>query len=1030
MNDTKNPPKPRPYVKKLESSIKGAVVAQPGRKTLILGPNGCHRAGQLILMHDGSVRAVEEIGVGDALAGPEGAREVISLCRGTAPMFEIAPIKGDAFVVNGAHVLTLVYCASTPDRGTTEGQLIDVAVNEWVTWPAWRKNLYKLVRSAVGEFAGAATATPLDPYFLGALLGDGSLTRGVEITKPDPEIADLARSEAQRWGLTPVPVIKQGQISGWRISAQRGVSNPILDVLRDLRVWGTTSGERFVPESFRRGSMHTRLGVLAGLLDTAGHLEGTSTFDYISQSKRLADDVVFIARSAGLSAYVKPCEKRDQNGSGGTYYRVSVGGETWIVPTRIKRKRARAWDVPVTGRKGGHKNALRVGFQISPLGDEEPFFGFTLDGDGRYLLGDFTVTHNSGKSAVVNALEAAGSGRVSDVAGRPLLAKDADLSMLSHADRVWSEAHLSDGSKAIWELSKGHRAKRTGPEIAFPLRGVRDAILGSPETARKWVLEQAGEAITWGEIVSLVPESLKKRLESIAGGDSAIAHNPATDLSLALEEARKRVREANAEAKAHRAVTAPPGPPASDEEVAKYEAIIKGWEARGAAPAIDATREALVAARENAEALAKLIAHSEGELAKIGDLTPTTVLRTAAVTVVEAMAAKRTPSCWICGGKCDPSTIATRAVVGRVQITADASAAKRRLDLEFTLREANADLVAARREVERLAAEEARIERLAKSSTVQATPLPIPLEDARNLLRGAYDRRAGWAAARRAEEKALEAEREGVEWSQLADALGKALGILVEKARAAFEARVQKYLPEGDLFGIDLLDDDREIMRVGLRRSDRAGISHLDAPLSGAEWARVTAALALATAPSEGPCVVIPEERAFDSVMLARVLEVWDRALVDASAPQVVIASPIEPAKIPSGWTVIRVGELPKVVKEKEPESLLEKIGVVGPPLEKIADVASPEDLEARDAREREALNLPKRRGRPPGKKNAAREERAEAQASGVPDIPLPPAPLEFFPVKDDAGNQVGLKSKKEETPKEKSPSDLFDPFA
>ena len=663
--------------------------------------------------------------------------------------------------------------------------------------------------------------------------------------------------------------------------------------------------------------------------------------------------------------------------------------------------------------------------------------------------------NGSGKSALVNALEAAGSGKVSDVAGRYLLAKDADLSMLSHADRVWSEAHLSDGSKAIWELSKGHRAKRTGLEIAFPLRGVRDAILGSPETARKWVLEQAGGGFKWPEVLELIPESLRERLAGVVNAVPGTGH--VSDLlPIALEEARKRVREANATAKAYRAVTAPPGPPASDEEVAKYEAIIKGWEARGAAPAIDSTREALVAARENAEALAKLIAHSEEELAKIGDLTPTTTLRAAAVTVVEAMSAKRTPSCWICGGKCDPAMIATRAISGRAQITADATAAKRRLDLEFTLREANADLTSARREVERLAAEEARIERLAKSATVQATPLPIPLEDARNLLRGAYDRRAGWAAARRAEEKALEAEREGVEWDQLADALGKALGILVEKARAAFEARVQRFLPEGDVFGIDLLDEDREIMRVGLRRVDRVGASHLDAALSGAEWARVTAALALATAPAEGPCVIVPEERAFDTVMLARVLEVWDRALPDDSAPQVVITSPIEPAKIPSGWTVIRVGELPEVTKapkaakEKEPESLLEKIGIVGPPLEKgfaqpdapagtsVFDEPKPVDLEARDAREREALNLPKRRGRPPGKKNAQKAETPGAVTKEMEEIaaesrktsPAAEAPLEFFPVKDAEGNTVGLKPKKEEPEAPRSSSDLFDPFA
>jgi len=41
---------------------------------------------------------------------------------------------------------------------------------------------------------------------------------------------------------------------------------------------------------------------------------------------------------------------------------------------------------------------LRTGFALVPTGRREPYYGFTLDGDGRFLLDDFTVTHNTGKS--------------------------------------------------------------------------------------------------------------------------------------------------------------------------------------------------------------------------------------------------------------------------------------------------------------------------------------------------------------------------------------------------------------------------------------------------------------------------------------------------------------------------------------------------------------------------------------------------------------------------------------------------------
>lgn len=41
-----------------------------------------------------------------------------------------------------------------------------------------------------------------------------------------------------------------------------------------------------------------------------------------------------------------------------------------------------------------YKAVTRTGFTVEPIGEGD-YYGFTLDGDGRFLLGDFTVTHNT-----------------------------------------------------------------------------------------------------------------------------------------------------------------------------------------------------------------------------------------------------------------------------------------------------------------------------------------------------------------------------------------------------------------------------------------------------------------------------------------------------------------------------------------------------------------------------------------------------------------------------------------------------------
>lgn len=536
-----------------------------------------------------------------------------------------------------------------------------------------------------------------------------------------------------------------------------------------------------------------------------------------------------------------------------------------------------------------------------------------------------------GKSAIVNAIELAGTGRASDVAGRSVLAKDADLFMLAPpgAEKVFAEVRFTGSgegkSEATWNLSKGHRATRSGAPIAFPLRDVQDALLGSPETARKWILARAGD-VEWKEIEALVPASMHKRLGSLGGGSTEsggpLYPSNVDALIASLEEAKKKVRELAATAKAARGLSAPPQPPPSDQDITAIEAIIAAWGMVGAEEGEDASSQApvlqraLAAAKLQAESIMMQAQEVERALSSLPAPSGSTEIRLAAVTVIEALARAHADTCAICGGKADPAALATRAARGRAKIEESLQVEGRRRELATAHTILLGDLASARREVSRLETEVARAEKDVRKGIERPS---LSLEAARRRLSEMHTLRAGWAASKRSEEQALQAERESVEWDQLAGALSSALSTLVERARAGFESKVQRFLPRSDLFGIDLLDGDREILRVGLRRlaGDRMV---LHAALSGAEWARVTAALALATAPEEGPCVVCPEERAFDPETLSEVLAAFDAALaptkaakndpsVDPSAPQIIVTSPNAPDEVPAGWTVIELGD-------------------------------------------------------------------------------------------------------------------------
>jgi ATP-dependent DNA helicase DinG len=146
---------------------------------------------------------------------------------------------------------------------------------------------------------------------------------------------------------------------------------------------------KFIPQMYKTASRKDRLALVAGLIDTDGSL-ANGCYDYISKSSHLADDLAFVCRSLGFAAYVTPCLKQAQTGPRRLYYRVCVSGDFREVPCRVGRKQAEA--------RQQKKSVLRTGFKIVNTNTAEDFFGFTLSGDGRYLLDDFTVTHNSGKS--------------------------------------------------------------------------------------------------------------------------------------------------------------------------------------------------------------------------------------------------------------------------------------------------------------------------------------------------------------------------------------------------------------------------------------------------------------------------------------------------------------------------------------------------------------------------------------------------------------------------------------------------------
>lgn len=367
---------------------------------------GCHAAGTKVLMHDGSTKTVELVAVNDNLMGPDSQpRRVLRTVSGTEMMYRVTPTKGEPFIVNEGHILSLKAtnvgkkAIKYPNSHQKGGEVVNITVRDYLLKTKSWKHIHKLWRAGV-EFGGAANDNlPIPAYIVGVMLGDGSTTHQPGLTNMDPEVLDAVCDYVESIGVRTRVQQKQGN-RAWSVFfpddlSNRSVRNRFTQKLADAGLWGVACADKAIPAAYKTACRRDRLELLAGLLDTDGHLSSGSHFDFISKSEALSRDVTFVARSLGLAAYLKPCEKFCQTGGGGTYWRVSISGDVEMIPTRVARQKASA--------RKQIKNPLVTGFKVEPVGEGD-YYGFALDGDHLYLTDDFTVHHNTGKSLSMTML--------------------------------------------------------------------------------------------------------------------------------------------------------------------------------------------------------------------------------------------------------------------------------------------------------------------------------------------------------------------------------------------------------------------------------------------------------------------------------------------------------------------------------------------------------------------------------------------------------------------------------------------------
>lgn len=383
---------PRPYQSEAVEAVYEHLRTKDNNPCVVL-PTGCHAKDHPILMYDGTVRKVQDISVGDIIMGADSTpRHVLALARGREPMARITPIKGEPFVVNMNHILSLV--STNEGKGDFTcyqkgGEITNITVREYLTKSKSWRHLRKLYRVPVNF--SIPKNLPIPPHILGLLLGDGIMTNAIGLTSAEEELGDEFSRYAESIGCSVRVAENDRNVPTYYAVVAKGTKNPLFEILHQLGLRGHCAHNKFIPKEYLTASRSDRLQLLAGLLDSDGFFDG-HCLEITTQSRELAGDIVFLARSLGFMANCHEKYCACQTGAGGWYYRVHISGDLSPIPCRRKRH--------VFHVRQQKKNVLRTGFSVEIL-SEDDFYGFELDGDHLYVDGNFVVHHNTGKSLVL-----------------------------------------------------------------------------------------------------------------------------------------------------------------------------------------------------------------------------------------------------------------------------------------------------------------------------------------------------------------------------------------------------------------------------------------------------------------------------------------------------------------------------------------------------------------------------------------------------------------------------------------------------
>lgn len=376
----------------IEQAVKGGIFEPIG------GKNGCeissrgkaHPYSQKVYTPEGC-KSWGEINIGDYLFGDDGKlTKVINIpFDDYQDVYKITLKDGRTVYASGNHLWKVwrqySHCFKTL---STFEMLKDFAKPRKRSYrnPNGIEYIYRIPNHCGVDFN--SVNVPIDPYTMGLLLGDGSfrtprLRNYVYYTSSEEDMNTYRN-------IIPYEVRKMKNKMHYYISI-----NNAKGILESFGLYMKKSEDKFIPDCYLFNSRKVRLNILKGIMDSDGYVDKNGIPLIGVASKRLADNISFLARSLGYN-----CTQSTQKAGyrkNGKYiqcldsYVVRIYTNDRIF--NLERKNSLLTAFPSNYSKSNRDFSTIVNIEYS---HKEKCKCVTVDNTSScYLIGDFVTTHNS-----------------------------------------------------------------------------------------------------------------------------------------------------------------------------------------------------------------------------------------------------------------------------------------------------------------------------------------------------------------------------------------------------------------------------------------------------------------------------------------------------------------------------------------------------------------------------------------------------------------------------------------------------------